>query len=215
MKHILLAGLVSLGLVSSAQAGMISTTFAGGNEHQGNMFDIEAFGNSLVVTGLTIHKQTTNTSTLEVYIKTGTYVGSESNAGDWTLVSSNSVTGAAGSDGSLTHGVGTFVDVTDFSLSANSITGIYVTFNDPLNASSNRMNYTNGSNVYSNADLELSLGVGKSYPFDSTFSPRTWNGIIHYDVVNAVPEPSTFALLGIGGLALVGYGWRRKRQQAA
>jgi len=31
----------------------------------------------------------------------------------------------------------------------------------------------------------------------------------------AVPEPSTFVLLTIGGIALIGYGWRRKRQQAA
>ena len=31
----------------------------------------------------------------------------------------------------------------------------------------------------------------------------------------AVPEPSAFALLGIGGVALVGYGWRRKRRRAA
>lgn len=30
-----------------------------------------------------------------------------------------------------------------------------------------------------------------------------------------VPEPSTFALVAIGGIALVGYGVRRRRQQAA
>lgn len=41
---------------------------------------------------------------------------------------------------------------------------------------------------------------------------------IHSDTLSPpprpVPEPSTFALLAIGGIALVGYGWRRKRQQA-
>jgi len=31
---------------------------------------------------------------------------------------------------------------------------------------------------------------------------------------SSVPEPSAFALLGIGSLALVGYGWRRKRARA-
>ncbi len=30
----------------------------------------------------------------------------------------------------------------------------------------------------------------------------------------AVPEPSSVALLGIGALGLVGYGWRRRRRTA-
>jgi len=30
-----------------------------------------------------------------------------------------------------------------------------------------------------------------------------------------VPEPSSLALLGIGAFGLIGYGWRRKRKQAA
>ncbi|WP_339912351.1 PEP-CTERM sorting domain-containing protein, partial [Symmachiella dynata] len=46
----------------------------------------------------------------------------------------------------------------------------------------------------------------------------TYNGVTRAYLltpgVAAVPEPSTFALLGIGGLALIGYSVRRKRQQA-
>ena len=30
-----------------------------------------------------------------------------------------------------------------------------------------------------------------------------------------IPEPSTLALLGIGAVSILGYGWRRKRKQAA
>ncbi|AFY74035.1 hypothetical protein Syn7502_02009 [Synechococcus sp. PCC 7502] len=82
-------------------------------------------------------------------------------------------------------------------LHANSVTGIYVTFSQ-----GNRLAYTNGTNTYSNADLQLDLGVGKAYPFSDTFTPRTWNGTIIYDVATAVPFEFSPALgLGVlGGL---------------
>jgi hypothetical protein len=38
-----------------------------------------------------------------------------------------------------------------------------------------------------------------------------------YSVLNVspTPEPSTFALAGLGGLGLIGYGWRRRRRAGA
>ena len=57
------------------------------------------------------------------------------------------------------------------------MTGFYVT-----DTSGSAMRYTNGANTYTNAELKLTLGVGKTYPFGTTFSPRTWNGTIHYTI---------------------------------
>ena len=68
--------------------------------------------------------------------------------------------------------------------------------------------YTNGTGsnqTYSNADLTLNLGAADNTPFAGAgFSPRVWNGTIKY---SAVPEPATFAVLGLGALALI----RRRR----
>ena len=35
------------------------------------------------------------------------------------------------------------------------------------------------------------------------------------EAASTIPEPSSIALLGMGGLALLGYGLRRKRKRAA
>src|SRR5262249_46911699 len=51
---------------------------------------------------------------------------------------------------------------------------------------------------------ELSLDGGQ------TWIPATGPG--HVDLVSGVPEPSTFALLGLGALGLVGCAYRRRKQ---
>jgi hypothetical protein len=36
-------------------------------------------------------------------------------------------------------------------------------------------------------------------------------GLKGLDFITSVPEPSTFVLLGVGAISLLGYAWRRKR----
>ncbi len=190
-----LIGIASVAIASPSQAASITTTFAGGNGFSGNMFDVTTFSNDLVVESLEINASTGG-DFFDVYTKSGTYVGSETNPADWTLVSSTFLNLVS------PGGTPTFVDVNDFILPGNSTTGLYVTFRNVSG-----VNYTNGANTYSNADLRLDLGVGKAPNFGSTFRPRTWNGTINYE---AVPEPLTI----LGTLTAVGFGAAFRRKSA-
>jgi hypothetical protein len=170
----------------------------------GNLFDITTFGNDLTVKALEVDVDTTSTFTLEVYGKSGTYVGAENNSSAWTLLSSTTGTGQGRNNPSL-------VDITDFNLSANSLTGIYVNY---INAT--RINYINGNGTnqsYANSDLQLNLGIAKSELFGgSTFSPRVWNGTVIYDInATAVPEPVTI----LGSLVALGIGTAMKRKSVS
>ncbi len=69
--------------------------------------------------------------------------------------------------------------------------------------------------------VSVSVGVGtfnqgQTGYFDNvTIGTDAGSMNYNFEVGAVVPEPSTFALLGIGSLALIGYGWRRKRRLAA
>ncbi|TVS19950.1 MAG: hypothetical protein EA424_06450, partial [Planctomycetaceae bacterium] len=165
---------------TSGWSDSITTTFNANNGAAGNMFDVTTFAHPLSVTALDVNANTTGSFTLEVYTRPGGYEGFESNAAAWTLVSSSTVTGQG-------SGNPTFVDVQDFVLEANAVTGLYVT---AVGAS---LRYTNGSATYNNDDLQLDLGVGKSYPFGSTFSPRIWNGTIYYEAAGDREDVFLFA----------------------
>lgn len=186
-------------------AALITTTFSSNNEFEGNMFDVTTFGNALLVTGLDVNVHTTERFNIDVYTKSGTYVGSETTPGNWTLTASGTGTGAGRDNPS-------FVDITDFLLPASSLTGMYVTVSPAVGFGAHvLMRYTNGSNTYSNADLQLDLGVGVGGLFGhngNIFSPRTWNGTIYYD---AVPEPTSLAAWGLLGVAGLVYRVRRRK----
>jgi len=179
-------------------AGSITTTFAGGNRFDGNMFDATIGSKGITVNSLDVNVDT-GAMTIDVYIKSGSYVGFDTTPAAWTLVSATAVTGAG-------SGNSTAVAVTPFTLAAGGTYGIYVTIDTTVN-SAPYMYYTDGSNTYSNADLSLSLGdgIGGKFGSLSTVSSRTWDGIINYSLVSAAtaPEPGSLALLAFAAPALL------------
>jgi hypothetical protein len=156
--------------ISTYLQDQIVTTMAAGNSQNGNMFDVYA-KQSINIESFEINTTDPGSYTIEVYYKVGTYVGSETTAGDWTLFGTTTVTGL---------GTGNFTLV-DFGkalmIPSGETYGIYITTTDGGN-----INYTNGANTYSDDNITITTGVGKSYPFGGTYTPRTWNGRITYSI---------------------------------
>jgi hypothetical protein len=73
---------------------------------------------------------------------------------------------------------------------------------------------TGGNSIYAITDT----GAGSTATVLDTITgssadPGNFDGIVFDPTINAVPEPSVFALLGVGSLALVLANWRRVQQQ--
>lgn len=154
--------------VAAAQSGSLTTIFTGGNGHAGNMFDLQA-STCAAVTGFDVNVEP-GTWSMQVFVRQGGYAGFENNAGAWSLLGSATITSAG-------TNVPTFLPIGGLTMQPNVPYGIYVTADN-----SGAINYTNGANVYDNGTLRLTAGVGKSYPFANTFTPRTWNGTVYYDL---------------------------------
>lgn len=152
----------------------ITTFFTGGNSFAGNMFDVANVSSSpLYINSFDIHLQTGGTgANISVYYTPNTYVGQESDSSQWTLMGTDTVDSAGDT-------VPTPVAIGGLVILPGESYGFYVTVSNYPAAA---MAYTNGSNVISNADLSLTLGVGKGNPdfTGATFTPRTWNGTIYY-----------------------------------
>jgi PKD repeat protein len=176
----------------------ILTTFAGGNgltsSGAGNVFDITV-NNPLGITVTDIIMSpwvvTPGPFTIDVYLTEDDsgYASNHANAAAWRLVA----TGSATTTTTATSGAPTLVG---FPL-AQRLHIAPGNYSMAIHVNGGGVVYTTGNGTnqnFSNADVTLNLGGGKSFPFSaSVFQPRIWNGALLYDDC------------AIGGLAGYGY----------
>jgi GEVED domain/MAM domain, meprin/A5/mu/Immune inhibitor A-like, MAM domain/Ig-like domain CHU_C associated/Secretion system C-terminal sorting domain len=152
----------------------LGTTWVGGNGSNGNMFDVTAL-NQITIDSFACNLQTTLLETMEVYYKSGTYSGFETNSSAWTLLGSTSVVGGG-------SGIQTMVNIGGLTIPQGQTYALYIT-----TTGGSSVTYTdgNGSNQnYSDANLSIQLGTGNGYPFGGINTPRVWNGSIYYSSGN-------------------------------
>jgi hypothetical protein len=164
----------------------LNSTMAAGNNHRGNMFDISAT-NQVTITSFDAHPM--GNTTIAIYYKAGTWNGFANSPASWTLIGSAAVTAQP-------TGTPTPVPVpVNITIPAGQTYAFYVTSTNTAVS----LNYTDGSavgNIFaSDANISFKEGAGLEYPFTngtgSTFTPRVWNGVIHY----TVPQVVTYSYL--------------------
>jgi hypothetical protein len=164
--------------LTAPSTNILTSTLGGGNNHRGNMFEVVAT-NDIIINSFDAHPM--GNTTIAIYYKTGSYIGFEANASAWTLVGTAAVTAQP-------FGTPTPVPVpVNLTIMSGQAYSFYVTSTN----TSVSLNYTDGTSegaVYvSDANLQFKQGKGMEYPFTNgggTFSPRIWNGRIHYTPVS-------------------------------
>ena len=171
----------SVQLFGTGPVNMLTTTFAAGNNHRGNMFDIVAT-NTVTIESFDAHPM--GTTDYEIYYRVGGHAGFETSAAGWTLV--GTATGVPAQPQGTPTPIPINVNVT---IPAGQTYAFYVTSSNTAVS----LNYTNGTSVgnvlSSDANISFLEGVGMEYPFangGTFFSPRVWNGNIHYSIAGGM-----------------------------
>jgi len=137
------------------------------------MLDISA-SQDITITCFDANLYSGTTADYEIYYKTGSFVGSESNAGAWTFLGGTTALTSAGNN--LPTNIPIPVNVY---IASGQTCAFYVT-----NTFGGGTSYTDGTAANailgSDANITIRGGVGKSYPYGLTFNYREFNGTAHY-----------------------------------
>lgn len=190
----------------SLSAGTLTTTTP--NSGYGGIFLNLTPTKDLSLTAISTYFNGTSgqTGNVQVWMRSGSYVGFTSSSTGWTLLETVSIT-SAGQTTLASLPLNSPIDLISGQTTAFYLAGTNV--NSGIRYSGN-LTTPPASTTYSNADLSLfsdSAHAG-SVPFGST-NNRGFAGTLTYSV-SAIPEPSTYAAIA-GGFALIGAMlWRRR-----
>lgn len=204
MKKLLFLAVLSVPIVASAQ--ILSTGTVSNNGTGGIFLDLTPATQSLTFTGFATQFGSAAGSAvnIEVWTRTGSYVGFTTSSAGWTLT--QTVSGI--SAGTATNSA-PIVFTNPIALNFGQTTGVYL---HSITTGGGIRYFGTGTTSqanYSNADIAMFTDVSRTgaVSFGGTqFTPRAFVGDIIY--TPAVPEPATMAALGLGLLAVV----RRRRQ---
>jgi hypothetical protein len=162
---------------AGAQPGTLTTSFQGLNSQAGAMFDLAAI-DQITISGFDYISNSTSAPSMqqiEIYIVTDrtSFVGKDENPALWTL--HETVTVQRQHRGRLTH-----VPMSGLTINPGETIGIYFTRNDVGSLDSIRYTAEPLGTIATEHLIFEDRGVGKAYPFGTTFDPRIWNGTIHY-----------------------------------
>ena len=145
-------------------------------------FDIENLtGNPLTITELGMN--ITTGTLVDIYTKSGTYVGSQNNQGAWTLTAQADAT--VGPFSGPFPGNGTITPAPTNFVIQPGITGIAL---HTISAASNYTNGTGANQTFTDGSITLRLGTTQNVLWAGGFTPRVWNGSVTYLVdIAAVP----------------------------
>jgi len=162
-------------------ADTITAPCAGTFSSQAHYFDIEAKAASISITGFDTLSQNVGSRTVSLYTKSGTHVGSETNASAWTLLGSTTYTPGGGGTCPVTPSAMPITFCVD--IPAGQRAAFYYVMTTGT-GSYETVAATADSVVVQDSFLALHAGsmrqgVGAAFSAAAT-SGHAWQGVIHY-----------------------------------
>lgn len=153
----------------------LTTTLAGGNGCTGGaMMDLVATSGNITVTSLDVVPSISGPQTVNVYTKSGTHAGFQTNPAAWTLLGTYSI--------NPTNVNPINIDIADFTINQGDVTGVYVNYDATYTTVTAGTSYTDGN-------LTIQVGSGLCGLFATVNTPRGFNGSVYYEV--SVPSSSS------------------------